>query len=483
MYKVMIVDDELWAIKGIRNAFDWDKYGFEITGQFTSPAKAWDAISEEKPDLVFTDIRMPGMSGLDLIRKAKGQELDVEFVIVSGFAEFEYAQEALRYGALDYFLKPVDLDLADQLIGKLSLYFSKKRDTRNNLLLEALTSLDQGELKSLVPQLFDCASACYYRALVLYFDHESKDFRGLSFLEDRPGYALKVESGPRKILYALKAEERTEVEKPWEGIALQGSGISAAGTSSISSQYEHIGKLIKEADLAASHFFIGGEAEFFYYEPKLHLVKPCIEGIHGIVQSRPLEGELELAAGLPGYFRDHRLGMNEVVYLWNQSVSLLLGSYYEELKDMELEFLNYSEIKERFENFESLCSFLQDVLAYIRQRNNRSLQEGDIQSCFNRLVAYIDQHFEQKLYLKDLSAQFFINQVYCCQLFKKNLGRTFSEYVTELRIGKACQLLQQTALSIEEIAIRTGFADYYYFNKVFKKVCRTTPTKFRKKLG
>ncbi|AIQ67580.1 hypothetical protein PGRAT_07955 [Paenibacillus graminis] len=86
---------------------------------------------------------------------------------------------------------------------------------------------------------------------------------------------------------------------------------------------------------------------------------------------------------------------------------------------MELEFLNYSEIKERFEHFESLCSFLHEVLASIRQENSRSLQEGDILSCFNRMIAYINQHFEQKLYLKDLSAQFFINQVYCCQLFKK----------------------------------------------------------------
>lgn len=67
---------------------------------------------------------------------------------------------------------------------------------------------------------------------------------------------------------------------------------------------------------------------------------------------------------------------------------------------MELEFLNYSEIKERFEDFASLCSFLHDVLTVIRQGSSRSLQEGDILSCFNRMVAYIDRNFEQKLYLE-----------------------------------------------------------------------------------
>lgn len=71
MYSVIIIDDEPWAIKGIRNAFNWNKYGFEITGQFTSVHKAIDFICEERPDLVFTDIRMPEISGLDLIRMTK----------------------------------------------------------------------------------------------------------------------------------------------------------------------------------------------------------------------------------------------------------------------------------------------------------------------------------------------------------------------------------------------------------------------------
>lgn len=79
--------------------------------------------------------------------------MDVEFVVVSGFAEFAYAQEALRYGALDYFLKPIDIDMADPLIEKLALHFSKKKSVRNNLILEALTSTDKSELSRLTPFL------------------------------------------------------------------------------------------------------------------------------------------------------------------------------------------------------------------------------------------------------------------------------------------------------------------------------------------
>ncbi|KWX70262.1 AraC family transcriptional regulator [Paenibacillus riograndensis] len=479
MYKVMIVDDEAWAIKGICNAFDWDKYGFEIVGQFKSAYNAWDAIRADKPDLVFTDIRMPDISGLDLMKRAKTHGLDTEFVIVSGYAEFEYAQEALRYGALDYFLKPLDIDMADQFIMKLAMHFSRRSEARNQILLDALTSADEDEIKRLLPYS-DCAAVCYYRVLAVDFEGENKDFNTLLSFKGKPIHAVEVEAGTRKMLVVLMSEHRACLEGDWDEWVLENTGINAVGISSISSQLKHMSKLIKEADMSASQVFLEEAGGVVHYEPKLHLVKPCIDEIYRIIQGNQFDDMDVFIIGLQEYFRDHHLGMAEVVYLWNQAAGILINAYSEELKDMELEFLNYSEIKERFEHFESLCSFLHEVLASIRQENSRSLQEGDILSCFNRMVAYINQHFEQKLYLKDLSAQFFINQVYCCQLFKKNLGKTFSEYVSELRIKKARELLKHTDLSIEQIAIKAGYVDYYYFNKVFKKHCGITPTKFRK---
>ncbi|MDF2921179.1 MAG: AraC family transcriptional regulator [Paenibacillaceae bacterium] len=480
MYKVMIVDDESWAIRGIRNAFDWNKYGFEIIGQFTSAYKAWDAIVAKKPDLVFTDIRMPEISGLDLMKMSRNHGLDIEFVIVSGYAEFEYAQEALRYGALDYFLKPLDVELADPFLAKLAVHFSRRGAARNHLLLDALTSADQEEIKRFLP-LSHGAAICYYQVLAIYFEGESKDFGRLLSLEEKPVYVVEVEAGTRKRLVVRMTEERACLEGAWDEPVLTNNGVHAVGVSSISSQLQHMSKLIKEADLSASQVFLEEAAGVVHYEPKLQLVKPCIDEMYRIIQGNQFDRMEEYIKGLQEYFRVHHLGMLEVVYLWNQAVGILINAYSEELRDMELEFLNYSEIKERFEHFESLCSFLHEVLASIRQGNSRSLQEGDILSCFNKMIAYIDAHFEQKLYLKDLSAQFFINQVYCCQLFKKNLGKTFSEYVSELRINKARELLKQTDLSIEEIAIKAGYVDYYYFNKVFKKHCGMTPAKFRKK--
>ncbi|MCC3371981.1 response regulator [Cohnella sp. REN36] len=475
MYSVIIVDDEPWAIKGIRNVFDWKKYGFEITGQFTSAHQAFEFICEESPDLVFTDIRMPEISGLDLIGMTKKKGLDVEFVIVSGFSEFAYAQEALRYGALDYFLKPIDIEMADPLIEKLALHFSKKRSIRNNFIIEALTSTDKNERKHLT-QLFDVSSNDYFRVLIIYSNSEKTGERKLFGMK----HTVEVELGSKKTLYILKSDNRTDLEDRLDAAAFTGSDIKAVGISSISNRCEHIPKLIKESDLAASKVFLHEENGIFWYEQKINRVKPFIDEISSMIQEKKFEEMDDVMSGLLIFFKHHHLGMGEVVYLWNQVVSVLLGTFYEELRDMELDFLNYAELKERFENFDSLCSFLHDVFTYIKELNNQLSNDGDINSYFTQMVKYIDQNYQSKLYLKDLSVKFFINQVYCCQLFKKNLGKTFSEYITDLRIKKACGLLKNTELSIEEIAAKVGYVDYYYFNKVFKKQCGITPSRFRK---
>jgi two-component system response regulator YesN len=477
MNRVIIVDDEPWAIKGIRNAFDWTKYGFEITGQFTSVHKAFDFICEDRPDLVFTDIRMPEISGLDLMKKTKDMGLDVEFVVVSGYAEFAYAQEALRYGALDYCLKPLDIEMVDPLIEKLALHFTNKRSIRNNLILDALTSTDKSELNRLT-HLFDSSSDYYFRVFIMYANGEKKhDHDGKAF-NFKP--TLEVDLGSRKTLYILKSDSITDLDVSFDSAVFTDLDIKAVGISSISNQYDHMTKLIKEADIAASNVFLNEANGIFEYEQKLNLVKPYIDGITTIIQEKKFEEMDDIIDRLMDFFHQHHLGMGEVVYLWNQVVSSLVGSYYEELKDMELDFLNYAELRERFENFESLCSFLYDILTYIKQLNYQSTNEGDKNSYFAQMVKYIDTNFQSELYLKDLSVKFLINQVYCCQLFKKNLGKTFSEYVTDLRMKKACELLKHTELSIDEIAAKVGYMDYYYFNKVFKKQNGITPTKFRK---
>lgn len=108
MYKAIIIDDEPWTIIDIEKTFSLEDMGFEIVGSYRTPQKALPAIISKKPDLVITDIRMPGMTGMELIKSVRSQKINCEFIIVSGHSDFSYAQEAISYGVAGYCLKPLD---------------------------------------------------------------------------------------------------------------------------------------------------------------------------------------------------------------------------------------------------------------------------------------------------------------------------------------------------------------------------------------
>ena len=124
MIRTIIVDDEYWVCQLICDLIDWNSYGFEIVGQAYNGEEALASISSQKPDLVFTDVRMPGLSGLELIEKCQPLSPDTKFVIISGHSEFEYAKSAMQNGALGYLLKPVDPEELTDLLSSIKSIFS-----------------------------------------------------------------------------------------------------------------------------------------------------------------------------------------------------------------------------------------------------------------------------------------------------------------------------------------------------------------------
>lgn len=107
MYTVVIVDDEPWALQGLAEIIDWNNEGFSIIGQFTDPDEAFEFLCKKEPDVVFTDIRMPGLSGLDLIEMSRVKGLNCEFVLISSYEDFEAAQKGIRLHVWEYILSPI----------------------------------------------------------------------------------------------------------------------------------------------------------------------------------------------------------------------------------------------------------------------------------------------------------------------------------------------------------------------------------------
>ncbi|MBQ7900391.1 MAG: response regulator, partial [Clostridia bacterium] len=133
MYTVVIADDEKWVLYKLLNTFRWQDYDFEVIGQTSNPDELLNMIVEQKPDAVLTDINMPGMSGIELIKKAQEAKSKSTFVLISGYADFQYAQQAIKQGVFRYLLKPVSQDDADLLLENLHEYLDEKHGVFSNM--------------------------------------------------------------------------------------------------------------------------------------------------------------------------------------------------------------------------------------------------------------------------------------------------------------------------------------------------------------
>ncbi|HHY83660.1 MAG TPA: response regulator [Clostridiales bacterium] len=126
MFTVVVVDDEYWALQGIINTFKWQRYGLKVIFNTCDPLEAWEKIQELKPDVVFTDIMMPNMTGLELAENIRNANIDCELVILTGYSEFEYAKQAISLRVFEYFLKPIDPNATDKLLSNLYEHLKRK---------------------------------------------------------------------------------------------------------------------------------------------------------------------------------------------------------------------------------------------------------------------------------------------------------------------------------------------------------------------
>jgi len=155
MFSVIMCDDELWVLKGLQTIIDWPSHGFSSIKTFQRPAEALKAILNDEPDLVITDVKMPGLSGLELMERARGCGSKSIFVIVSAYAEFDYVQRALEGGAFSYLVKPLEEAKVIELAEKVSGVLRKREKTMmgaklRKLVLQTLTSNEPMDVGSLL---------------------------------------------------------------------------------------------------------------------------------------------------------------------------------------------------------------------------------------------------------------------------------------------------------------------------------------------
>lgn len=473
MHRVLLVDDERYVIDSLRATIDWRKHGFEVVGEARNGASALEMIDALRPDLVFTDIRMPGMDGLELIRLASEAGKAARFVAVSGYAEFSYVQTAMKYGAVGFCLKPFDADEIESILRKVGAAIDGRRSFLGFDLLESLDEKGDAawdRVRRICAELgFPCDGAVPIGAVVSLGDGTYSLAPELATVE--------VRLGPRRMLrIACRPEGATGLG--WLGLA-DAVGLTGVGYADATYTADGLRTGIAHAGLAALQSFVHPGAVVFDYAAgrfddgrataELQRLETATGNRDDAAVVAALERLREAAAS-------DRVGAQHLLAAYNRVMA-----YVGRKEGVEREETLYrpEQLPVLYADAPAMLDDLEARLKRTGASRTAALPEEIRNEKFREILRYVNQNFTSDLSLQGISAQFSFNANYLSQLFKKALNTTFTDYVTTLRVAHASDLLLTTGLSISEVAERAGYDDYFYFTRVFKKATGMTASEFK----
>lgn len=528
MIRTIIVDDEYWVCQLICDLIDWNSYGFEIVGQAYNGEEALASISSQKPDLVFTDVRMPGLSGLELIEKCQPLSPDTKFVIISGHSEFEYAKSAMQNGALGYLLKPVDPEELTDLLSSIKSSFSSvqrkaledeqlKRQLLDNrlklkeqyflaLLKEDICLIDQFPLalindkcssafargqfqvfqytidSSVALEYFDASlsaiSGRFYKDLsALCYDlvsvklHTSvvcmANFQEAAFSE--------VNRTARDIFYFFK---QNLPHIPDCRVTL---GIGCVSDQYISRSFVTAREAIHARIQVGTNRIIDlSEAPYdsvsmdAYFQPKdrqaiLHYITGTTDKNAQAVIRHIFEKCFYRELPNPSVIM--KLVHAVLKYIYTLPVSNNLD--VSPSAPLETAWSTAEALSSREQILDYLTCLLEEFKALCAPPDTSA-------TAAQTILAYLDKHYQKEISLNDLGKLVFLNEKYVSELFKKEFDVTITDYIAGKRLEEAQRLLLNSALSITEIAEQVGYRDPKYFAKLFKRRCHVSPAQYRK---
>lgn len=496
--KILIVDDEYIMRRGIRFMMDWEAQGFQVVGEASNGKEALDMMEELNPHIVFCDIAMPVMDGIDFMRVAHKKYPNAQIVILSGYDKFEYVRQALLNGAVDYILKPtLNPEELSRILTKAAsripgMQLKKKAScSLENRLEHFLKSSDEEIKEQEFMQYF--TQSCYRIMGIPIRFHSTggKDLAQVIFekaeqylKEHAPGNYLKFMHNPEFLCvvfnYPLKDEERlTAIMKEMveQLVLIHGQAFAVAGR-----QRRKLADLKK--DFGNPEFL---EAEIFYHkgirlyetteqqeaEPTVH--KFDFRRFSSVVSDGRYSEAAEMFQGYIYKAVEERMPEFK---LKNQTKNLLynlIGSVNSKVQALEqIRYEYFAKIdgavyvEEFLEVFRSLMEALMECFG---ESQDRKLQE---------MLEYISEHYQDELDLTNLADTFNFNYSYLSTYFNTRMGEGFSEYLNRIRVNHACRYLEKGELSIAVVSDRVGYSDQSYFCRVFKKITGETPSAYRR---
>lgn len=513
MYKMIIVDDEKVIRRGLVDLVSWPELGFSVEQDFEDGREAIEYLKSNEVHAVLTDVKMTDVSGLELAKWVYEHAPHIKVVIISGYKEFEYAQQAIQYNVSNYLLKPTKLDEIENVFSQVKLKLvreeqalAERRRSREWLPLlreQFFTDLLMGalrqpkELKKRIEAIglpFGAADGCCIADVRLFKEEDvarAREAEHRRLIEGLGRLFQQQESG-NVHLYPVWLRDSFKVIGTWNRTL-----ATDPGRQLVEEQLEQIMSSAK----AVFDFDIQVRVEYVYdslldlavhseavrltmqeSSGKMRLEKAEYERLvtkYKLFISNVLEGNVEGVNSLMDrFFEDFRAVPVQFSHRLIRDLFSIIqhtlgqgGTDIKQLTSKVLDYdISYGGIDEIWSLGKHTVTQVMHTIASSKNESSKGLVEQARQ--------YIGQHFQEDISLDNVADTVFLHPVYFSKLFKQHAGINFTEYLTRLRIDKAKELIQTGQYKMYEVGSMVGYPNSKYFYRVFKQTVGCTPTEY-----
>lgn len=541
MYKLMIVEDEKMIRRGIVNGVNWNDFGFEVVAEAKHGQEALNYLDIYKIDVIITDIKMPIMDGIELSKKIRENHSDIEIIVLSGFAEFEYAREAINFSAFEYILKPTKKPKLIEVINKVKIKLDNKRKDKGLLLKQNLL-LNEGYEKLKKDLLLDIIEGNKHsfngitqklRDLEIDFECNLYTCALINIVNIEEKLKSSWDNNKKLLIFTYKNIINEILEEYGQSLFLVkdiDEIVIIFGFDSINQQKDKMFNIlnaisnklykivIKESD-AKVNIGIGFsypsilQMEKSYKQSKKALYEKFFDSENHIsLYKNDIEYNSQ-NQWIKNYSKEVSIIVDTIIKGDLENTKNLINSIFEKFNELKInpdmiktycyvftlalatstyDLIDKNETKKIEDNFEDIIrnsislSQLKDYIVNLSISITEKFSEVNSKKIPNEMAIvekvqkYIKQNYHKKISLQDISDEVFLSPNYVSCLFKKITGETYIDYLQNIRMMAAKNMLEDRSKKVYEIAFEIGYTDYKYFASKFKKIVGMSPKEYRK---
>ncbi len=523
---LLIVDDESEIRSGLRTIIPWQEYSVSLIGCASSGVEALDMIRYYEPDIVITDIQMPGMSGLDLIERVRQEQFDCSFVILSGYDDFQYAKTAIRHGVDDYLLKPVSIQELTDLVKKLKEQILAKRNLHTDQ-LSTLKQLRHAQVSlrknNLVPELLrNELSVSELTAAIEEYALPVKNTRSCTaFIQAftaRQDTDEEEEINRRLLVFFADLEKRlvgfpalTAQLPPLSFLIVfnlpDGSGDFTALRELLSEAISHagnygnfrliaaIGKEVPSLMEIAASYQIARQAMTYHIYPRLGclidssvldrqeppMIMPGDEFLDDILKADTESLRLHLDLYFQKLLGRPMPPPSYVYGLCNYLILHLRNALAKYLDESPKSFTGDSYmVLQSLSTIDEIHSWVYDILlGFSDELKVRRATKND--PLIEKAIDYIQSNILKNIHTEDVCNYLGLSKSYFSTYFKNKTQLNFRDYTLDLKISYAQEQLKLPEHTPGDVAIMLGYEDYRSFSRAFKTRTGLAPSDYQKK--